>query len=302
MSPAAPPVLDVQPHTHTFKQIAGTPLRADLYRPTLDAQPTPIIVWFHGGGLIFGSRRWLNPKVLTRYLAARFAVLTVDYRLAPETKLAAILEDVDDALAWVRQNGHRLGVDPRQLIVMGESAGGYLSLVAGHRSSPRPRAVVSLYGYGDITGAWYATPSRFYNRQPPVERTAAEALIGQAPIVDAPGLDRLPYYIYCRQHGLWPNAVVGRDPVAEPAAFAPFCPAWNVDASYPPTILVHGTKDDDVPYAQSRMMARALARAGVEYHLHRVWNAGHGFDADSPAGRRAHEAVLEFLSRYVRRD
>ncbi len=148
MSPAAPPVLDVQPHTHTFKQIAGTPLQADLYRPTLDAQPTPIIVWFHGGGLIFGSRRWLNPKVLTRYLAARFAVLTVDYRLAPETKLAAILEDVDDALAWVRQNGHRLGVDPRQLIVMGEF-GRRVSLVSGRppqfTSSARGGVVVWLW-------------------------------------------------------------------------------------------------------------------------------------------------------------
>ena len=84
--------------------------------------------------------------------------MAIDFRLAPETKLSEITADVRDAFTWVREKGARLhGINPELLGVVGHSAGGYLALISGN-FLPRPRALVSFYGYGDITGEWATTP------------------------------------------------------------------------------------------------------------------------------------------------
>ena len=66
-------------------------------------------------------------------------------------------------------------------------------------------------------------------------------------------------YLYCRQQGLWPKVLTGRDPDEEPRAFDAFCPVRNVTPECPPTLLIHGTKDTDVPYELSVQMAKELA-------------------------------------------
>ena len=104
------------------------------------------------------ARRRRNQRDL--YLQAGYAVFAVDYRLAPETRLAEIVGDVRDALGWLRGEGaRRLRIDPKRLAVVGHSAGGYLALMAGCVARPRPQALVAFYGYGDIIGEWYATSS-----------------------------------------------------------------------------------------------------------------------------------------------
>jgi acetyl esterase/lipase len=90
------------------------------------------------------------------------AILKIDYRLAPETKLDAILEDIDAAYGWLRKEGSREGLDADRVAVVGHSAGGYLTLMAGCRFSPKPAALVSFYGYGDIAGDWYSRPDPYY--------------------------------------------------------------------------------------------------------------------------------------------
>ena len=60
------------------------------------------------------------------------------------------------------------------------------------------------------------------------------------------------FYNYCRQSGLWPKAVSGWDPRKESEKFFPFMPVKNVTREYPPTVLIHGTADTDVPLEQSR--------------------------------------------------
>ena len=105
------------------------------------------------------------------------------------------------------------------------------------------------------------------------------------------------YYLYCRQQGLWPKEVLGRDPDKQPCDFDPFCPVRNVTAGYPPTLLLHGDEDTDVPYEQSVLMADTLACAGVEHQLLTVPGGGHGFDGrmDEPVVSAAFETVLCFL-------
>jgi hypothetical protein len=92
--------------------------------------------------------------------------------------------------------------------------------------------------------------------------------------------NRFRFYLYCRQQGLWPKEVTGHDPDQEPKTFDAWCPIRNVSASCPPTLLVHGTKDTDVPNEQSPLMAQELSRKGVE--LITVPDAGHGLSGAKP--------------------
>ena len=209
--------------TYTYKTVGDCAIHVDVYQAS-DSKELPVIFWIHGGALIFGHREGINPDQLALYLNAGFVVVSIDYRLAPETKLSGILEDLQDAYAWVRNKGPGLfGADPNRIAVIGHSAGGYLTLTSGYRLRPRPKALVSFYGYGDITGPWYSQPDPFYSREPAVSKDKAYASIGKTPICEAyHEEDRFPFYLYCRQHGFWPKEVVGHDPEKEPRAFDPF--------------------------------------------------------------------------------
>ena len=294
----------MQPDTYTVKVVGNCRIHADVYQPS-DGGVHPGVVWLHGGALIFGSRSRLHPAQRALYLQAGYSVVAMDYRLAPETRLPEIIEDLRDAFRWLRDEGpERLRVDPRRLAVVGHSAGGYLALMAGFTVQPRPQAVVAFYGYGDIVGAWYSRPDPFYCQWPLVSPTEAQAVIGSQPIsgaVDQQNEDRFRFYLYCRQRGLWLQKVVGCDPEAGLAAFEPFRPVSHVTSDYPPTLLLHGDHDTDVPYEQSVLMAARLADAGVDHELVTIPNGGHGFDQDmgSPEVVGAFQRVLEFLQRCV---
>jgi dipeptidyl aminopeptidase/acylaminoacyl peptidase len=161
---------------------------------------------------------------------------------------------------------------------------------------------VAYYGYGDVAGPWYSRPDPFYRTQPLVPDNEARAGVGGAvrseTAVNYEGRRR--FYLYCRQQGLWPKEVAGIDPDREPKAFDPFCPIRNVTTAYPPTLLIHGTKDTDVPYEQSETMDRELTRKGVKHELITVPGAGHGLVGVDPAvvaGVR--RRVLSFLADHL---
>jgi len=288
--------------TWTYKTAGDCVLRADVYRkPGTDVRPA--ILWIHGGALIFGDRAGINSNQLARFLDAGFVVVSVDYRLAPETGLADILTDVQDAYRWIREKGPELyRIDPSRVAVLGKSAGGYLTLATGYRVSPRPRALVAFYGYGDIAGDWYSRPDPFYSRQPAVSKEEAWRTVGTTPVAGAPGESpRVRFYLYCRQQGLWPKLVAKLDPDTQPKAFDPFCPLRNVTPDYPPTMLLHGDQDTDVPFAQSKMMADELTRRGVQHQLITIPGGGHGFDQamDDPRILQAFDQVLAFLKAHL---
>lgn len=283
--------------THVYKTVDGCAIRADVYRAD-PGKRGPALMWIHGGALILGSRSGVDRRLLSELRRLGFVVVSIDYRLAPESKLPQIIEDVRDAWRWLRKEGpDRFGVDPDRIATAGGSAGGYLTLMTGFCLEPRPRALVSYYGYGDITTPWYAEPDAFYRRQPLVPKEEAYAAVGKNPLSEPPKPNqRGLFYLYCRQNGLWPAEVAGHDPHQEPAWFDSYCPIRNVTAKYPPTLLIHGTEDTDVPYSESENMAARLKRTGVECELTTVPGAGHGLSGARPElvadiARRAAEFV-----------
>jgi dipeptidyl aminopeptidase/acylaminoacyl peptidase len=176
--------------------------------------------------------------------------------------------------------------------------------MAGWRLKPRPRALAAFYGYGDIAGEWYSRPDPFYCRQPAVTVEEARRVVGGPTLSESDANDRFRFYLYCRQQGLWPREVAGHDPDTEPRAFDALCPLRNVTRDYPPTLLLHGDQDTDVPYQQSVLMAEALARHGVEHSLMTVAGGGHGFDGangglQDPANARRFASMLDFLQRHT---
>jgi len=289
-------------HTYIYRTAGQCDIRADVYTAD-EGRPRPVLVWIHGGALIGGSRGNLVPNQRDRYLDAGFTIVSIDYRLAPETKLPAIIEDLRDSFRWIREAGPELfHADPARLAAVGHSAGGYLTLMSGFCVEPRPNALVSFYGYGDIAAAWYSQPDPFYCRQPLVPPEEARRAVGQACISDDSGnRERWRFYLYCRQRGLWPREVSGFDPDTEPGAFIPFCPVRNITPDYPPTLLLHGDNDTDVPYEQSVIMAEGLASAGVEHEFITIRGGGHGFDGSgSPEASAAFERVPAFLRAHLR--
>ena len=291
--------------TYTYKTVDAVDVQADVYRAD-DARVRPVLAEFHGGALIMGSRAGVPKNLLDLCRKEGFALVSFDYRLAPEVKLPAIVEDVEDALRWLRTKGPELfHIDPEQLVVTGGSAGGYLTLLTGFRVGPRPKALVSYWGYGDVDGDWYAKPSAFYRTSGPlVDKEEAMRAVGGKILTGTSGgrSPRGQYYLYLRQNGLWTKEVTGFEPGRDRDKLTPYCPVRNVTPEYPPTMLVHGTEDTDVPYEQSSAMARELARHGVAHELVTVSLAGHGLaGGDKALTAQAHEKALAFIRRHLQK-
>ena len=154
-----PPAEVARVEERTFAGPAGdVPVR--IYRPTDDAGPQPVLVWFHGGGWVLGSIE--GSDLTCRNLAAQSGVVivSVGYRLAPEHPYPSGLGDCDAALVWVTATAGDLGVDPDRVAVGGDSAGGNLAavvaLAARDRGGPAVRFQLLVY---PVTDALMSHPS-----------------------------------------------------------------------------------------------------------------------------------------------
>ncbi|GLQ07312.1 alpha/beta hydrolase [Sneathiella chinensis] len=120
-----------------------------LYRPASAPSPSPVLVGYHGGGFIRGSIA--SHDGLFRRLAAYggFCVLSVDYRLAPEHRYPAAVDDAYAALRWVQEHGAERGLDPDRVAVGGDSSGGNLAAVAcqdaKRHGTPQPLCQLLMY-------------------------------------------------------------------------------------------------------------------------------------------------------------
>jgi acetyl esterase len=239
------------------------PIPLRIYRPTSHSD-APVLVYFHGGGMVMGSIHSFEPLARTLAALANATVVSVDYRLAPENPPPAQFDDAYSATAWVAENAVRLGVDRDRLTVVGDSAGGSLaagvSLAARDHSGPEIFCQVLIYpGLDRDMGA----------------RSINE--LGEAPM--------LVHDDICFMHDL-----------ADAGTGAPHgsyrVPAYARDlVGLPQTIVV--TAECDPIRDWGERYAVRLREAGVQVNQTRYPGAYHGFLMRSDATARGRLAIAE---------
>jgi acetyl esterase len=153
-SSAPRPIPMARVESHEIPTAAG-PIGARFYLPPdlPGGTPPPLLVFYHGGGWVIGDLDTHDGVCRFLAAAAGLAVLSVEYRLAPEHPFPAAVEDAWDALSWAAVNAHGLGVDPTRIAVGGDSAGGNLagavSLQARAGGGPMPAMQLLLYPVTD---------------------------------------------------------------------------------------------------------------------------------------------------------
>ena len=147
MSRLRPPTVSV----HEIRDVDAGGVPARLYRPSAD-RDLGLLVLFHGGGWVVGNLE--THDNLARALAAESgqAVLSVDYRLAPEHPFPAGLEDAFTATAWACENAGALGCDPGRVAIGGDSAGANLAAVVTQAGTLPLRFQLLVYPVTDVRG------------------------------------------------------------------------------------------------------------------------------------------------------
>src|SRR2546428_1839334 len=157
--PAMVPFEDV-PVVRDLTLDTPTPISARIYRPS--AGILPLLVYFHGGGWVVGSVARSDNFCRALANTSGIAVLSVDYRLAPEHRYPAAADDAYAATRWATENAPELGVDPSRLAVGGSSAGGNLAAVVSLMARERRGPKIALHGLHvpvtdhDLTRSSYA--------------------------------------------------------------------------------------------------------------------------------------------------
>lgn len=133
-----------------FARRGNLVLALDLYLPAPGAAPAPLVVLVHGGGWRSGDRTEMAP--LASRLAARgFAAATVSYRLSGQARYPAAIDDVRDAVRWLRGHAADLGVDPARFVLAGGSAGGQIAALVSVTNPGLVQAVINIDGLSDFT-------------------------------------------------------------------------------------------------------------------------------------------------------
>ncbi|WP_437311299.1 alpha/beta hydrolase fold domain-containing protein [Sorangium sp. So ce388] len=253
----------VAPIRHVYREVDGRALHLDLYRRAGVPGPMPIVVVIHGGSWNSGDSSqlaWLNG-----YLAARgLAVAAINYRLAPRHTFPDQRDDVLAAVTWLQDNAARLELDASRVALLGRSAGGQLALLAAYTAgAPAIRGAVALYAPSDLNWSWDHPTNPLVLDSP---RTLSEYLGGT------------------------PAQVKERYDAASAIDF--------VVPGSPPTLLIHGTRDELVSAEQSRRLERRLDEASVPHLLLELPWATHGCDANpaGPGGQITTWAVERFLA------
>jgi acetyl esterase/lipase len=129
------------------------PVMGDFYRPH-GTKPAPAVLLIHGGGWSGEDGRWQMDPIAARLARRGYAVLNVTYRLAPRWIYPAPVEDLQEAVKWLRANAAGRGIDPDRIAAFGYSAGGYLAAMTGLIEGPedsRLRAIVTGGAPSDLT-------------------------------------------------------------------------------------------------------------------------------------------------------
>ena len=212
-------------------------------------------------------------NTVVRLAQRGFVVAAIDYRLARPGKPSwpAVVDDLREAVRWLRRHSTEYGIDPGRIAVMGQSSGGHLAAVLGTLPearapdgvSSRVQAIIDLYGPSDLAG-----------------------LMSFRRLTHEPA-----------------RVLLGDDELRSTNLAAQASPLEQVTAETPPTLLIHGDDDAWVPLDQSVRMSQALDRAGVLNKLIVIHGARHGFETalEEPVKHDLLPEIVDFLDRAWKR-
>ena len=262
-----------------FGQAGEVVLKLDIFSPTNAGRAFPVVMYVHGGGWKMGSKSMLSiiqgPAELLR---RGFAVVAINYRLAPDYKFPAMLEDAKCAVRFLRSHAKNFNLDPDHIGAMGDSAGGHLSALLGltdssagfegsggwSNVSSRVQAVVVLYG-----------PTDFSAHTKPAGKFELSLL----------------------RDGF--GATGPDDPILQRAS-----PVTYVSTNAPPFLILHGDHDSLVSIQQSQELHAKLQAAGTSSTFVVITNFSHGFTPlglkASPTSEELAKLVADFFDQNLR--
>ena len=246
-------------------EAGGRPLKVDVYTPPAPVANGAGVLLVHGGGWQSGDRTQLRGYGI---LLGRigYTCVACEYRLSGKATWPAQIEDVRMAFGWMRDHAGELEIERERIAVEGNSAGAHLALMLAGSAAPGDLAAcVAVYGPSDLTKN--APRSERWEAL----RAAGELDSGTRLFGDAGGEVRAQ---------------------ASPITYA--------SASFPPTMLIHGNKDEIVDVEHSLRMYRALIDAGAKAELHVFEGQPHAFERAPAFGRQCAALMGLFLDRHVR--
>jgi acetyl esterase len=231
---------------HEIREVNADGVAARLYRPN-DRKDLGLLVFYHGGGWVLGSMNTHDDVCRKLALAMGHAVLSVDYRLAPEFAFPEPLNDCIVALRWAHANAAQLGIDATRIAVGGDSAGGNLAAVVANLQPVPLKFQMLIYPVTDATRS-----SQSYKDN------------GDGYRLTAAGMKW-----FC-DHYLSGSIGTPTDPRVSPL----FADATTL-ASAPPAIVI--TAEYDPLRDEGEQYAHRLIEAGVACSLTRYYGQVHGF-------------------------
>ncbi|HSK87952.1 MAG TPA: alpha/beta hydrolase [Anaerolineales bacterium] len=244
------------------------PQKMDVYFPEAGG-PWPVLAYAHGGAWMRGDKS--EAAALARGLTAEgYLVVSINYRLYPAAKFPDMIEDVKCAIRFLRANAGEYNLDPKRIGAIGASAGAHL---------------VSLLGTADESAGFDV--GEYLDQS-----SRVQAVIAMAPPTDL------------TRH--FPNADmellrhVGKGQVD----FAGASPITYVTADDPPFLLIHGDRDEVVPFEQSQLMYDRLVQTNVPAQFVIVRNGRHAMTAPdgsaTPTLAEINQTILDFLAKYLK--
>lgn len=264
-----------------YKRVGKLEIPLDLYLPN-NAKTLPILLWFHGGGLLQGRRDSLAPWMRKASQKGDLAVISADYRLAPQVSVQEILEDVLDCIKFIRNGlSSQVGdgiLDTSRLAVSGSSAGGYLAIMAGIFAEPKPNVILPIYPITDPLGTFFTNPQPPALGRPLVAREElAEFLDPKAEQVawNEPNSARQNMYIRMQHDANLAKLLH----VPEGKAANKFRLSRQIYGLRScPAYFLHGDADSAVGVEQADEVVGAMVGCGIEVQYERVHGKDHFFD------------------------
>lgn len=263
--PAPPPTVTVEKDV-VFGKADNKSLLMDLVRPAYNSSVLPVVICIHGGGWAAGDKKDML-SMAYGVAALGYEAVSINYRLAPESKYPCQVQDATAALDYLRAHAKELKIATNKMAAIGSSAGGHLALLLaetsvdhkiGSKTHPSAlKGVCSIAGPTDLTAEFSDT---------------AKGIL---------------------------KGFFGFPKETNPEAYKKASPSFSLTKKCAPLLLIHGDHDPLVPYSQATSMIELCASKGVPAELYTMHNAGH-MGGDPKEVQESLRKLAEFLDKNLR--